>query len=556
VPGNRGGPNHYEAAISFTKQPSLREMFHRVAQEERTLTVICGAGISLDCGLPTWNTLVDRMCENINNERIKNLVRNDSIDMMRKVDYIFGMCDGYGTQRNAMVRAALFKVDPASLPPGVLTLTLAALAEKLGSHLRIITTNFDDRLDLALAEHLDIDVAAMGLYQAADWWTAVNRGDVAVMHMHGLLAKETERLPLILSGTDFRVHADRVQTFMTEVINTTDTLFVGVSMTDPNLMGPLSRRDTSKDTKSFLLTVPDAYPGVEWRDAHEYANVRCSVLQEVGLRTILLKAYSQVAQVISELCLAVESPDEYMDDDGDIRYGTRLKRALEDAYEKLEPPAATRRKTDPRSNWTAGVHVADRLAEALEKPGGPTSIIASTTERWEDGFLEQHQIRRDEFRNERFGLFLWLRLFEKHRDPKYGIKLVGSSVEWHREEWSFNKVVDIEPGTEFYAAASLFHGKTLAKGGVPGSKWKSVIAMPLYLRHPDDGPGFLPIGAVTLSSTRDDCDPARHLQHGGDDRCRPSAITYFQVPQKDELMRAMHRAGLEAIYGPAPNAPV
>ena len=72
-------PHHYEPAFSLTANSSLLNLFTRVASGGRQLTVVCGAGISLDCGFPTWRALVKTMCEQIKDDDIRQLIQDDSV---------------------------------------------------------------------------------------------------------------------------------------------------------------------------------------------------------------------------------------------------------------------------------------------------------------------------------------------------------------------------------------------------------------------------------------------------------------------------------------------
>jgi hypothetical protein len=452
---------------------------------------------------------------------------------MRKVDYILGSSADVGNTKSSIVYRALYgDIGPTERVPGVLTEYLAALAVAMGSRIRFVTTNFDNMLERALSDYGET-ASSMTIGRAEQWWETVERGERAVMHAHGLVTPGGVEEPIILSESDFREHGRVVQDLITKVLETSDVIFVGVSMADPNLVGPLSRKSESSDTHAYLITVPDVFPGVAWPKLYKYALLRCKVLSSLGLETVLMKSYSQTAQVITELGRAIAEPSEYLAR-SEVRYGGRLNLALNDAYERVGPDAP------------GGRDITDRLAEALD---GPVSLIRAITERWEEGFLQDHNISTSDFLDENFGLYLWLRVREESRSPSYAITLIGSSISAHRQLWSFQRTVRIEPDTGFYAAESLFQGKAISAGPLNcPSKWRSANAMPLYFRRPDDSFGSLPIGAVTLNSTGDACSPDAHGSHDPT-TCVPSAISYFSTEQKVLLKNSVHAAGLLAIYG-------
>jgi hypothetical protein len=129
-------------------------------------------------------------------------------------------------------------IGPTERVPGVLTEYLAALAVAMGSRIRFVTTNFDNMLERALSDYGET-ASSMTIGRAEQWWETVERGERAVMHAHGLVTPGGVEEPIILSESDFREHGRVIQDLITKVLETSDVIFVGVSMADPNLVGPL-----------------------------------------------------------------------------------------------------------------------------------------------------------------------------------------------------------------------------------------------------------------------------------------------------------------------------
>ena len=60
----------------------------------------------------------------------------------------------------------------------------------------------------------------------------------------------------MLTESDFLEHGARVQEIVTSAIAAGTILFVGLSLTDPNIVGPLYRSDNSGDAHRYGLFVP------------------------------------------------------------------------------------------------------------------------------------------------------------------------------------------------------------------------------------------------------------------------------------------------------------
>ena len=70
-------------AISYEHQPNLRELFERLTDSDDRFTIVVGAGVSLDAGLPSWPKLIDNIVELIDEEKWRRESRLDATDLQR-----------------------------------------------------------------------------------------------------------------------------------------------------------------------------------------------------------------------------------------------------------------------------------------------------------------------------------------------------------------------------------------------------------------------------------------------------------------------------------------
>lgn len=559
---------YHDPALSFASQPSFRVLAEAVAKEPGTdipFTLICGAGVSIDAGLPSWPVLVERLCESIRPETLINIIKKDPTDFPRKVSFIKQLLDP-ARDLDEVVRDALYRTfDEES--PSILGDAIARLVSSLGRRASVITTNFDDRLEVALTNYFaPHSVESFGIAEQEEWRDRESRDGVAVMHIHGMVSRTRPPIkPITLSEIDFIENGPQARAVVAEALRVGHVIFIGVSMADPNLIGPLIGASPPSASSSgstaklrpeghhvFLLAVPDVVPEASLPQCFEYARVRCEHLRDaLSLETVLLKSYSQVSQLLYELSLALREPREYLRPGSTTRYGRRLVRVLNSVYSSFGMTAA---RDSP--NGAQLSTLSDRLHRELVKPAGPARLLSEWRRRLPADYLDELGLDEHFMAGEHFGLFLWLRLRSRRRHgqevAQYAIRMIGSSAYAHREDWSFRQVLPIAPGSSYVAADVAFYGNRRAKNFPEATRhrvWGSALAIPIVWSERDDGLDVLTVGSVTLNSTHEIHKEADIRGASGDVRksLKPSIISFLTGTQKAQLMEALHGAAIAAL---------
>lgn len=498
-------------ALSFHCQPYLEELFRRACNPAVPLTIVVGAGVSMNAGLRSWSELVGQMSLKIESEKFRKIVNEDRADLMRKVEMILQLINGGGPQHAEaqIIRESLYQ-HGMTLVPGQLALSIAKLASLRRNNVRLITTNFDTLLEAALRCYVDADdVRSYGLEDCREWAAdTAGGGPVGVMHVHGMVPLKGEsKEPVILAESQYFQHGASVRRIISDSLKDACALFVGLSMSDPNMIGPLydMKKRHSRATRRFALTVPEHAPGAySEQESVEYAMEAAKFMErKLKLSTILLKSYSQLNQVLADLSLAFVEPVGYLSEPPEspssLIYGTRLAKALDRCYSAA---GCTKQDRVPAGNRAIALH--DRLYEALHSDQGPVGVISEIA-RASYGY----EFRRS---TEKLSLFLWLRSRGRRQAPaRYTLNLLGTSAYIHREGWSLKSEIEIVRSTKMTAAKAVFYGAPLAEdledlGGSP--TWRGLIALPIVLdsirssRYIGATPAdILTVGAITLNST-------------------------------------------------------
>jgi hypothetical protein len=540
-------------AFSFSNQPYLKDLFDTVFDRTIPITFVVGAGVSVDASLPSWHTLIDNICEQIKEAHLQRLALSDPADLMRRAEFVLEMAkEGTSKSSERIVRDALYGKSPAAFSPGPLAEAIVRLGTALGNRARLLTTNFDNIIESALEKYpLRADIKSTSLREelkTKPWSKQSPVGIHNVLHVHEIVAsKGRHGMPVVLSESQFLEHGPAVRKIILEQLRETCVIFIGVSVTDPNLTGPLWDARPSKPGenglpwKPFVLTVPDSVDstGCSDEEGKKYALRKARYLEEkLQMRPIFLKSYAQLVQVLWDLDLGLAAPAGfYVTSDprshASLTYGDRFKRKLDACYTAIGCEAA-----QDSLSYENAQELNTALHAALFK--GEVNYILNE-------LITRHD--KDITTEENFGLFLWLRVRELDPDrAPYKIKLIGTSTYVHRDSWSATKRVDIERGPKFPMARALFWG-TMLTGEPPARDspfafWKGMLAKPIrsidknYCKDGLHGFDTVVVGAVTLNTTK----YAEREQHRSEPEDHLSVLCRMKPAEASQLGASLEEA--------------
>lgn len=452
-------------ALSFSKNPDFKSFIEAVCSND-SITLVLGAGVSIESGLPTWSGLLEILGRRIETPCLYDLITAEEADPSRRASLILSaLSEDSGLADLDWIRHVFYTKVPK--PKGALLISLAKLIQVLGSRVKIITLNYDDCLEETLVNSggfQAIEVRPFGLREVDDW--ARCESGVAILHIHGFVARKRksededafqwlDREPLILSEGEYIEHGAIVQDIIRKQAESSHLVFVGTSLSDANITHPLSGSYGRLSTKgriqsAFALLVPDDQSAIavyqNLRNAGDCGSASVQQLSETcfkakrehiegtyGITVVRLNSYSQVAQAIAEAHLAVANRERYLDDSdkSSLRYGKRFKRIMGDIYSRfgVEPGGVA-----------PGGEFSRKLSDELER-----ILVESITPRLDEfrkKFVEEHvKAKRmwpmtkkkkrnlvEELSDENFGLYLWLRSALDDADgDEFEVFIAGSS---------------------------------------------------------------------------------------------------------------------------------
>jgi hypothetical protein len=280
-----------------------------IAGHAREITMFVGAGVSMEAELPSWHTLVRKLL--IGARRVGDdhdavaawadtVLQEGPLAAAAVAESLYR--DG-ATFRRAL-RDALYERDPDSYVPGALAGQIAWLKQRLGSHLAILTVNYDGLLEGALAERgLDPASYVTGRSEPS--------GKSAVWHLHGRLIRASSRRSwqregnLVLSeGSYVRSTASTFpQEFVAQCLRSTLCVFVGLSMTDPNFIRWLYNSAERPGGPRYVIFVRQAALVADQRVQDLLERSAAARWARYHVTPVWANYYGEVAQIIHEIGL-------------------------------------------------------------------------------------------------------------------------------------------------------------------------------------------------------------------------------------------------------------
>lgn len=527
-------------ALSFEDQPILGQVFTTLKKRQKHLTLILGAGVSMNASLPSWSTLVRDMSKSVKDAKLSQMLREVTGDSLeRKAETTIQIACALNKNINAaqIIRDALYNAN--EIPqPGLLASSIGRLIAEYFPAVSVLTTNFDLIMEDAVSAYLPgITITPYSMDTYSDWEASEGTDtELGILHLHGVVRQGglSPSGPIVLTDSDFLEHGAHVRSAVGKAINSGVALFVGLSLTDPNIVGPLYEAAGHASSERYGLFVPRLY-GDDFTPT-EYARYALSgaefLRRKLHLRPIFMKSYSQLTQLISEFGLAVAEPKLYRRNGPkatSLHYGFRFKEALSAAYTAV---GANARTGDLDSD--SALKLSRKLHSSFHAKNGPMSLL--------DSFRKRHAA--DVSPKENFGIFLWLRSLDNPPEKKYALKLLGTSVYTHLEAWSAKREEHITAHSNYAAIHAIYEGGVKVENLDPsrnGGTWRSALAVPVVvtqsrssLSRGGDPLDSLTIGAITLDSNK----PVEPIDSASSDR---SVIGALEPDEFQQLIDALDR---------------
>lgn len=435
----------------------------------RKVTVVVGAGASMEIGLPSWADLVARLLDTVIEQRgwgqdrveLRRLAeRNGLVSAAEVVVSLLPKAD-----LKDLIHRELYRDDrPADLRPGPLAEAVARMQWTFGPSMRIATTNYDLLLEAALR-------ASSG--GSADVRTYVRSeespaGTVSVTHLHGVLGA-VRKGQIVLSERDYvRTQSGSAwqEKWMLEALNESSCLFLGTSLTDPNLLRYFHGHRQTRPHFATLIRRPARTPD-EHRLRDRWEEAQASRWQAVGVTPLFADHFADAAQFVHEISLRRSA-------------GSRAYRPFQRRFDEWFGAEST------DGVLRLGPEVFRELQARLND--GLNSILEQTRAALVD--------QLPGLARETLSLALWALTTPPSGAAQESVVVWATADRVMTTPDSITPV-ELTSASPWTAVKAICSGTSLEESkDVYASRWRFVRAVPVY-RHGDDR---IPLGAVSLST--------------------------------------------------------
>lgn len=246
------------------------------------LSIFLGAGISVSCGLPDWDNLLNILKSVIESNGVSLCQNEDIADVAREL-----LDDRF----NAVIADCLYGYG--------LHVSESALAVAHSGVKSIVCFNFDDVLEeIFQTESIKHNIVLNGAK------FNLNNDYTTIFHPHGYLGRfdsesEQKAAKIILSKSDYDdlylEHYCLTNLIQLSMLMTKTVLFIGMSMTDPNIIRLL------KEARN--IGVWNWHYALMKSVSDEYTLIETQRLRSIGVDPIWYKEYSDIPVILKQLSL-------------------------------------------------------------------------------------------------------------------------------------------------------------------------------------------------------------------------------------------------------------
>ncbi len=316
------------------KESSIQYQTKRLKEHLRAgeLTLVCGAGVSIAAGVPTWPVLLKDLLSNLFGRKLEHA--NHSHNVREKLAELYQeyfnpsplviaqyLKNGLGNDFLTYIRNSLYGSSPSNSNIIDAIIELCRPQRSRQSLNSIITFNFDDLIEHNLGQN---HIKFQPIF--AEGQKAL-RSELPIYHVHGYLPRDGSITPLheIVFSED-AYHSQFIDPFswanLTQLTHFSQNIciFIGLSMTDPNLRRLLDvsmRKNPNRKANHYIFKKrysPDEVRerfstleigGDDFENAADFMRI-AEVLEEtdannLGMNVIWIDAYDEIPSFLRGL---------------------------------------------------------------------------------------------------------------------------------------------------------------------------------------------------------------------------------------------------------------
>ncbi len=296
---------------------NLNQSFHK-----GDLSLFCGAGISFDAGIPTWNKLLKSLLKEIysNNSnipdmdiRLANIFQNRiNVSPLILAQYLKLLL---GKKFKETVRDSLYKNcnDKSPIIDEIAELIRPRRNRK--NIISVVNFNFDDLIEEKLNKE---KIEYKSIFSEGE---RIKETEFPIFHPHGFLPRKkrlTIKNEIVFSEDAY--HTQFIDPFswgnlvQLNHLNNNTCLFIGISLTDPNMRRLLDvsiRKNGKREKNHYIIKkrykLSDLYPENEAKNIKDekvipiIENIEEQDANELGFNVIWIDEHTEIPSILKEI---------------------------------------------------------------------------------------------------------------------------------------------------------------------------------------------------------------------------------------------------------------
>lgn len=299
----------------YTMEKNVQKHINHMSSELRAgkLSVVCGAGVSIDAGVPSWNKLLIELLQIVTDRLSKENLDFKKIDpdyfneKYATSSLVIGryLKNNLGKDFFSEVRNTLYMDEPKECDLINALVELARPQRNAKPLDSIITFNFDGLIEENLENN---NIIYSSIYKEG---MRIKTEELPIYHVHGYLPRVgtvTEDNGVVFSEDSY--HNQFIEPFswsnliQLNKLSQMTCLLVGLSMTDPNLRRLLdvaNRKNSDKELNHFIIKKsPVSFDKMEPVD--ELAKLlEEQDANELGLNVLWVDDFSEIPDIIRKI---------------------------------------------------------------------------------------------------------------------------------------------------------------------------------------------------------------------------------------------------------------
>lgn len=311
LPRNTRGPVISEVTYDWRSDRDSTMGHAKVSIAENNFSLFLGAGVSMSANLPSWWNLLKDMIDTCKQkefkdgdiEKLTKVCYNSSIVMGR---FVRMMMEKKSNDEDyyQCLHDALYGGISAYRSPLIDEICNLVYSKKSQAQ-SIITYNFDDVMERALRERGIGNYSVFGQNQPQRFFP--------IYHVHGFIPyankDDIKSVPVLSEEEYHRVYASSYNWSNVEqlhALSRTTCIFIGLSMTDPNLrrLLDIAIQDSENDPRHFVFLPRISEFGTDKNAEaknNEAMKIQKQIFVELGLRVIWYRDYNELPKLLKNL---------------------------------------------------------------------------------------------------------------------------------------------------------------------------------------------------------------------------------------------------------------